>query len=541
MYYYGNDGTWNHGVKSFLPTGWVGLAESTNGIDWIKVDPPPNNDNDINLKKGSVFGPSADVNEWDSIHVGVGDVVRLPNGELHMYYFGGSNEKVSFGPGGGPVGGTAAPPASIQGLRMRIGRARSFDNGRTWERMGAAVLDHDDEEGIFASWPRLILPLDDDEILSKKKNVNTKEDVGPKPWRMTYHSYDGSKWRAFGATSLDYGENWTKDGLILEGGVTAGTTIGASAAARALAAGEKISDPFDSSGIGTRGHCRWRAGLLMIYEGVDGVGTHRLGAACCPDGNGGSSWTKMKFRYDGLGSDGGPIASPGESPMMPWTKQVIGTPFPMTMKDGSVRLYHCGKAGPDDKMSIGLIISKTGDIGMAKHWSPASPDTGTMLMDVVGLTSTEWNRICKRVPEAVLYDPAKCVACLQALGERLSLDRNEMKKKIVLRLPQIMGYDYERDVRPGLDALMTEGNDGIGEGEQIVNFTVDELRSLVLKCPQIVGMDFVTEVSPALQKLRETLKLDGAGVKEEVLRRPASLELPVRGGVSSGVYSKKEE
>ena len=172
MYYYGNDGTWNHGVKSFLPTGWVGLAESTNGIDWIKVDPPPNNDNDINLKKGSVFGPSADVNEWDSIHVGVGDVVRLPNGELHMYYFGGSNEKVSFGPGGGPVGGAAAPPASIQGLRMRIGRARSLDNGRTWERMGAAVLDHDDEEGIFASWPRLILPLDDDEILSNKKKKN---------------------------------------------------------------------------------------------------------------------------------------------------------------------------------------------------------------------------------------------------------------------------------------------------------------------------------------------------------------------------------
>jgi len=87
---------------------------------------------------------------------------------------------------------------------------------------------------------------------------------------------------------------------------------------------------------------------------------------------------------------------------------------------------------------------------------------------------------------------------------------------------------------------MAEG-DGIGEGKQIVKFTVDELRSLVLKCPQIVGMDFVTEVSPSLQKLRDTLGLDGVGVKEEVLRRPASLELPVRGGVSSGVYSKKEE
>jgi hypothetical protein len=51
-----------------------------------------------------------------------------------MYYFGASTEFAPIGPGGG-----------VQGFRMRIGRATSLDNGRSWERIGMA-LDYDEQE-----------------------------------------------------------------------------------------------------------------------------------------------------------------------------------------------------------------------------------------------------------------------------------------------------------------------------------------------------------------------------------------------------------
>jgi hypothetical protein len=48
---------------------------------------------------------------------------------------------------------------------------------------------------------------------------------------MFYHSFDGSKWRVFGAESTDRGDSWTRTGLALEGGTT--------------------EDAFDFAGIGT--------------------------------------------------------------------------------------------------------------------------------------------------------------------------------------------------------------------------------------------------------------------------------------------------
>jgi len=48
----------------------------------------------------------------------MGDVIRINKDELHMYYFGGSTEELSFGLG------------TIAGFRIRISRAKSFNNGR---------------------------------------------------------------------------------------------------------------------------------------------------------------------------------------------------------------------------------------------------------------------------------------------------------------------------------------------------------------------------------------------------------------------------
>ena len=293
-YYYGNAGSWNGGRPCFLPTGSSGLAVSKDGISWTKVIGKETD--------GSILTPSPEgSNEWDSVQTGVGDVIRINKDELHMYYFGGSDEELSFGPG------------SIAGFRMRIGRAKSFDNGRTWEKDGGYVLDYDESEGVFASWPRIVTFEDD------------------QPWAMYYHSFDGKIWRVYKAESSDGGDTWERKGLVLEGG--------------------ESEDAFDSSGIGTRSVVKWRDGFLMIFEGVDSKSTHRLGAAFSKDG---TNWTKM--------NEGKPILEPFKGPMGEWTKQVIGTPFVINMEDGSLRLYHCAKEGPDSQMGIGVVVSESGDI-----------------------------------------------------------------------------------------------------------------------------------------------------------------------------------
>lgn len=296
-YYYGNAGSWNGDRKCFLPTGSSGLAISKDdGISWTKVVGQE--------EDGSILSPSANGSgKWDEVQTGVGDVVRINKDELHMYYFGGSDEALSFGPG------------SIEGFRMRIGRAKSFDNGRSWTKDDGYVLDYDESEGVFASWPRIIASDDDDQ-----------------PWAMYYHSFDGQKWRVYRAESNDKGDTWERTGLILEGG--------------------ESEDDFDFSGIGTRSVVKWRDGFLMIYEGVDKASKHRLGAAFSKDGK---VWSKM--------NDGKPILEPFKGPMGEWTKQVIGTPFVVNMPDGSLRLFHCAKDGPDGKMAIGVVVSESGDIG----------------------------------------------------------------------------------------------------------------------------------------------------------------------------------
>lgn len=296
MYYYGNAGSWNYGIKCFLPTGWSGLAESDDGLKWTKI---PGNAND-----GSILGPSDDEDEWDCVQTGVSDVIRLNPKEWHMFYFGAGKEEIAMGPG------------SIAGFRMRIGRAKSYDQGRTWIKDKGYVLDYDSSEGLFASWPRIMLPLEEKD-----------------PWSMLYHSFDGQKWRVFGAKSSNQGDSWTRTGLVLEGGTS--------------------EDDFDFSGIGTRTVTPWRDGWLMIYEGVDKSSTHRLGAAYC-DKSLSTAWTKL--------NDGKAILEPGKGALGDWCSQVIGTPFLVSMPDKSLRLYHCGKDGPDGKMAIGVIASISGDI-----------------------------------------------------------------------------------------------------------------------------------------------------------------------------------
>jgi hypothetical protein len=304
MYYYGNAGSWNHGIKCFLPTGWSGLAESDDGLTWTKIPGTANTANANTANDGSILGPSDNEEDWDCVQTGVSDVVRLDKNEWHMYYFGANKEEIAMGPG------------SIAGFRMRIGRAKSYDQGRTWSKDKGYVLDYDSSEGLFASWPRIMLPLQEGD-----------------PWSMLYHSFDGDKWRVFGAKSTDQGDSWTRTGLVLEGGTS--------------------EDDFDFAGIGTRTVTPWRDGWLMIYEGVGKGGKHCLGAASC-DKSLSTAWTKL--------NDGKPILEPGKGPLGDWCSQVIGTPFVVSMPGKGLRLYHCGKDGPDGKMKIGVLASQSFDI-----------------------------------------------------------------------------------------------------------------------------------------------------------------------------------
>eukprot|EP00316_Scyphosphaera_apsteinii_P020579 CAMPEP_0119322308 /NCGR_PEP_ID=MMETSP1333-20130426/57793_1 /TAXON_ID=418940 /ORGANISM="Scyphosphaera apsteinii, Strain RCC1455" /LENGTH=352 /DNA_ID=CAMNT_0007329501 /DNA_START=73 /DNA_END=1131 /DNA_ORIENTATION=+ len=304
---YGDLGGWAGGAKCFLPTGWCGMARSANGISWTPVD-------GMSSDK-AVFGPG-EPDAWDGLHVGVGDVIRLSNGTLVMFYLGGSHEPVSMG------------PAARAGIRMRIGRALSNDGGMSWVRDTAPVVDVAPEEGLFASWPRVLTADGEDG-----------------EWYMTYHAFNGSHWSVFSATSNDLGASWVRQG-------------------RALAPGAEGA--FDSSGIGTRAMCEWQGKWLMCFEGVgDGgpfAGTHKLGVAVSEDA--GATWSKLTM--EGALDPGGPIVEPGGPGE--WTAQVVGTPYLVPMDGGALRLYFCAKT-TQTNMSIGCLESVTGEVEM-DAWQP---------------------------------------------------------------------------------------------------------------------------------------------------------------------------
>mmetsp|Transcript_43921 Transcript_43921/g.133785 ORF Transcript_43921/g.133785 Transcript_43921/m.133785 type:complete len:448 (-) Transcript_43921:487-1830(-) len=324
MYYYGNAGSWAGGRKNFLPTGWIGMAESDDGISWTKA---------VGAEEGgSILAPTGNPDDWDGIQIGLGDVVRANDEEMHMYYFGGSGEEVLPNMPG------------VAGFRMRIGRARSIDGGKTWERMGdGPVLDYDEEEGLFASWPRLMIPEEG-------------EDDDDKPWRMTYHAFNGRRWAAFGATSRDGGETWTRDGMML---------------------GPGPEGSWDESGVGTRAVLRRPGGGWdMVYEAVDkggtGGGTHRLGVAHLVENDEDGTYSWVKAEGPEFEERGGPMLGPGEGPLGPWTSQVIGTPFLVGMEDGSVRLYYVTRS-PETSHAIGLVVSDSGEL-KPSSWKEISPN-----------------------------------------------------------------------------------------------------------------------------------------------------------------------
>ena len=135
----------------------------------------------------------------------------------------------------------------------------------------------------------------------------------------------------------------------------------------------------------------------------------------------------------------------------------------------------------------------------------------------LGLSASELKRTVTRVPEVLSYTPARAAKAAAAIKERLSLDDVEFKKKIALRLPQALGLDYAADVAPELDAL----KEGLGLDDA-------ELRKVVLGVPQCLGLRYAEDIQPAVARLSEELG-SKQNAKAEVLRKPAALDLDVRG------------
>jgi hypothetical protein len=154
------------------------------------------------------------------------------------------------------------------------------------------------------------------------------------------------------------------------------------------------------------------------------------------------------------------------------------------------------------------------------------------IQSVVGLTDAELKRIVSRVPDVKSYSSENAKACVSKLKGKLSLSDIEFKKKIVLRLPQCLGYDFEEDIGPSLSELQSS-----------LNLSETELRSLVLKCPQIIGLEFSNEVEPKIAALRDRIgetigDTSTMALKDEILKKPALLDLAVRGGVSPSKHKR---
>ena len=97
-----------------------------------------------------------------------------------------------------------------------------------------------------------------------------------------------------------------------------------------------------------------------------------------------------------------------------------------------------------------------------------------------------------------------------------------LRKKVILRLPQALGLRYDVDVAPTFDLLRND-----------YDFNEDDLRTLVLGAPQILGLDAAT-VAAQFSALEASLGSRDAA-RAEALRKPAALELEVRGSKRGSV------
>lgn len=305
MWYYGRDPSFDREIN--LPTGRVGLATSSDGLSWTRIDGP--------LTMGAVFEPSADETRFDSGHLGVSDVTES-DGLYHMWYFGGDRTRQKIG------------PYEVKGFNLRPGLAISR-NALDWYRVDGPVRGAFLDVGapgefdfIMTGWPQALRGHDG-------------------VWRMYYHSLDPASGFHVGVAVSDDGFAWRKRGKILGPGEAGG---------------------FDENGAATRTVIRAQGRYWMFYEGVRKDGYRSIGLAVSDDG---FAWKKEKGRE----ADGSVFAhAPRGSER--WDAFAIGTPC-LVEAGGDWRMYYIGsnevksEKGHADELSlkhqIGLAVSRGSD------------------------------------------------------------------------------------------------------------------------------------------------------------------------------------
>ncbi|WP_446831677.1 hypothetical protein [Candidatus Foliamicus sp.] len=141
MWYYARDNNYPEGVAPAFGTGRIALAKSADGIAWQRYKGP--------LTGGAIMDWSSNPEDFDSTHLGSGDVLRH-NDEWLLWYFGGDSTTPR------ELGGHAVPESyQFKGYRCRPGVARSSD-GISWTRIrgaatGGAAVDIGDN--IYGAFP----------------------------------------------------------------------------------------------------------------------------------------------------------------------------------------------------------------------------------------------------------------------------------------------------------------------------------------------------------------------------------------------------
>lgn len=160
---------------------------------------------------------------------------------------------------------------------------------------------------------------------------------------MTYHTREtggpnnSGFFSAGVATSVD-GKEWQKGGKILSVGEPGSWDEG----------GVSVRHVLPVTGRGGGG------GYIMVYEGCNSKFEFGIGLATSDDG------LKWKKDTEAGPEPGGPIlkARVGENV---WDNIIVGSPYALTMNDGSFRMYYLGvgklEGDETSKQGIGLAVS----------------------------------------------------------------------------------------------------------------------------------------------------------------------------------------
>jgi hypothetical protein len=297
MWYYCRDKSFKG--PAMFGTGRIAVAISSDGVHWKRVKGKE--------ELGSVFAPSEQIEDFDSLHIGLTDVTRDAGGWL-MWYFGGNSETR-----------TCASPAigTVAGLGLRCGVARSTD-GINWERLrghddSGALFDYADDK-LYAGWP------------------NAFWDGKQYILQYTSPEIDISHYSTFVMTSVD-AINWKPAGD--------------------LQWAEVLRD-YEREGIVTRqvveNPLAGGRRFLMIYTALDANHQRSIGAA---DSNDGMLWHQL---YDG------PIFRVGEDDA--WDNLGVAANR-LVVANNRIYFYYYGfqtLVDEDGMRAIGLATCPIGDL-----------------------------------------------------------------------------------------------------------------------------------------------------------------------------------